>query len=287
MTVREPGDPADATPRGDRASSRAAPLSSLGGDLMPRFLRTWRWCLLGAALLGLATSAAYRWWGYIRVAAVRAGAIAPRTVTGVLAEYGARAERRFAPACRAADIPWPPPRLRLLAFKEERSLEVWAATASGPFVRLAATPVLGASGGPGPKRRAGDRQVPEGFYRLPILNPDSRYHLSVRVGYPNEEDVAHATVPRAQMGGDIYLHGGSASIGCLAVGDPAIEELFCLVALVPEPAREIWIAPVDFRLDPTYRPVDPDPWVAELYRRLADRLRECPAAPPGDDSARK
>src|SRR6185503_11948975 len=79
------------------------------------------------------------------------------------------------PLCEAIGVNWPPERLRLVAFKEEKILEVWAARESGPFRRVITYAVTAASGVAGPKRREGDLQVPEGKYRLTDLNPNSRF----------------------------------------------------------------------------------------------------------------
>lgn len=230
----------------------------------------------GAAAAFAALGIAGLLWKYpaaLRFAALRSGVAPQKTVEDRLAEYGARAEARFAPACRDAGLAWPPSRVRLLAFKRERRLEVWVAGRRGIYFRAAEYPILGASGGPGPKRRQGDRQVPEGFYEIDSLNPNSLYHLSAHVTYPNADDAAHAAVPPGEMGGDIMVHGGSGSVGCLAIGDDAIEEVFCLLARVPPGRREIWIAPVDFRRDAKWAAPGAEPWVAETYARLAGRLR--------------
>jgi murein L,D-transpeptidase YafK len=128
----------------------------------------------------------------------------------------------------------------------------------------------------GPKRREGDLQVPEGFYRLPELNPRSSYHLSIRVDYPNGDDIAHAAVARGDMGGDIYIHGSDVSIGCMALGDRAIEELFLMAAMVPEPSRRIIISPYDFRRSPRAPLPRSEGWVTELYRRIIAELRAFP-----------
>ncbi|NUN49716.1 MAG: hypothetical protein HUU15_12890 [Candidatus Brocadiae bacterium] len=227
--------------------------------------------LVGVGALGLG-GAAWKYPGAVRSLLQRARGVEPRTVEQVLDSCGQKAELRFAPACRAAGIDWPPARVRLLAFKRERRLEVWVAGPEGPFVPAAAYPVLGASGGPGPKRRDGDGQVPEGMYGLSELNPNSGFHLAVRVNYPNQEDFSHAVVAPAQMGSDVMVHGGDVSTGCLAIGDPAIEDVFCLLAHVPVSGRDIWIAPVDFRREPGWMPGKEDPWVLAMYRRLAERL---------------
>ncbi len=75
------------------------------------------------------------------------------------------------------------------------------------------------------------------------------------------------------MGGDIFIHGNSVTIGCLPIGDSNIEELFCLVAHADESQREILIAPLDFRKFPGFNPDGERQWVADLYRRMEKRLR--------------
>lgn len=202
---------------------------------------------------------------------------APRTVQSVLDSFGIVAARRYRSACTKAGITWPPARLHLLAFKRERKLEVWAAGPTGTFVRIGRHSILAANGGLGPKRIEGDGQVPEGFYDLAELNPNSSMHLSVRIAYPNAEDIANASVPRSQMGGDIYLHGDRLSIGCIAVGDRAIEELFPLVAMVPTGRRRIVIAPFDFRRHPGAAYPKEAAWVHRLYDRIKQHLKGFPA----------
>lgn len=190
-----------------------------------------------------------------------------RAVVKATELHGDRVRAHYEPRCLKAGLPWPPARLRLLAFKEERALEVWAAGPKGEFRKLESFPILGLSGGPGPKRREGDLQVPEGDYRLTTLNPDSKFHLSVRIDYPNDADIARSTIPVNGMGGDIYIHGGKVSIGCIAVGDSRIEEVFCLAAMIED--RRILIAPADLRR----RDVDSkDAAVQELYRGLETAL---------------
>jgi len=193
-----------------------------------------------------------------------------RSVASVVAEHRGRVEAKWAGTCRDGQFGWPPDRLFLLAFKDERTLEVWAAR-DERRVLLGRYPILGMSGGLGPKRRAGDLQVPEGYYRLSQLNANSGHHLSIRVDYPNPDDLAHAVVPWEQMGTDIYIHGGKASLGCLAMGDPAIEELFTLVSLVGVGQAELWISPVDFRRRAAAPPAT-EPWIADVYARLSRDL---------------
>lgn len=170
-----------------------------------------------------------------------------RTVADVVAVHGDRVAKRFRPALERAGHAWPPERLTLLAFKHEQRLEVWAGDADKPLVHVGDYAFTATSGTLGPKAKQGDQQIPEGVYELPVLNPMSSYHLSIRVDYPNEDDVARSVIPRSEMGGDIYVHGNAVTVGCIPIGDEAIEELFTLAALVPRARRGIVIAPVDLR----------------------------------------
>ncbi|RYF37241.1 MAG: hypothetical protein EOO38_26635, partial [Cytophagaceae bacterium] len=128
-------------------------------------------------------------------------------------------------------VQYPPRQVVLVFLKSEKTLSLFAAGAAGQPKAVKTYPVLAASGKPGPKLRDGDRQVPEGIYRIESLNPNSAYHLSLRLNYPNEDDLRYARLDRrTNLGGDIMIHGKRASIGCLAIGDESIEEIFTLAA---------------------------------------------------------
>lgn len=135
-------------------------------------------------------------------------------------------------------------RLRILVFKEEGAVEV-SAPGWGEARRYAMT---ARSGGVGPKLREGDGQIPEGFYRVESLNPNSLYHLSLRLDYPNAFDRARAKEDgRENLGGDIMIHGSDRSVGCVAIGDGPIEEVFCCAAAAGTGNVEVVIAPYDMR----------------------------------------
>jgi murein L,D-transpeptidase YafK len=125
----------------------------------------------------------------------------------------------------SAGVEYPPPELYLRAFKHERELEVWAGAAGKPLKKVKTYPFCAASGELGPKRQEGDLQVPEGFYTIDLFNPTSAYHLSIRVSYPNESD---RILGRRPLGGAIMVHGNCVSIGCIAIQDGPIEELYLM-----------------------------------------------------------
>jgi len=113
--------------------------------------------------------------------------------------------------------------------KTRAEVEVWARNQSGgPFELLHAYPLSATSGSLGPKRQAGDYQVPEGFYEIDRFNPKSNFHLSLGLNYPNAADRA---LGEPNPGGDIFIHGGAASIGCLPITDAGIEEVYLLAVM--------------------------------------------------------
>lgn len=188
---------------------------------------------------------------------------------------------RLKPAFAAAGLAYPPHEVAYVAFKDTRLLEVYARGALGePWRFVKAYPVLAASGQPGPKLREGDQQVPEGVYRAEYLNPNSRFHLSIRLNYPNGFDRRMARNDgRTQLGGDIMIHGSSVSIGCLAMGDEAAEDLFILAALVSRERTRIVVSPTDFRFAGREPPSGVPAWTQSLYQSLRSELSHYPRGP--------
>jgi hypothetical protein len=199
------------------------------------------------------------------------------TVEERLAQYGARARERLARHFAAASVRYPPSRLTLLALKQERSLELYARDAHGAQRFVHSYPVLAASGTLGPKLRMGDEQVPEGLYRVELLNPNSRFHLSLRLSYPNAFDRRMARADgRTHLGGDIMIHGNRVSIGCLAMGDVAAEDLFVMAADTGLQRIDVILAPLDLRSErPPAGPQLPS-WAPILYREIAAAMAELP-----------
>jgi len=123
-----------------------------------------------------------------------------------------------------AQLSYPPKRIFIRVFKHEEVLELWSADASGKMRKVFDYPICYASGKLGPKRKEGDEQVPEGIYYIDRFNPASNFFLSLGINYPNRSDRKFAH--RQRPGGDIFLHGNCVSIGCVAITDPLIKELY-------------------------------------------------------------
>ena len=111
------------------------------------------------------------------------------------------------------------------AYKKEAEFEIWKQKSDGQYALLKTYPMCRWSGQLGPKKREGDRQVPEGFYTIGPgqMNPNSNYYLSFNVGYPNAYDRAWD-----RDGGSIMVHGICSSAGCFSMTDPQIAEIYAI-----------------------------------------------------------
>jgi hypothetical protein len=228
--------------------------------------------LLALALL------AYAFKPYIRMA------VSPRekTIVQRLEQFGEAARARWRPFFTNTQVTYPPATVKLVALKDERLLQVYAANKSGTNQLIRSCPILAASGYPGPKLKEGDGQVPEGVYPIVSLNPNSICHVALRVGYPNEFDRAQAIKDgRTDLGGDIMIHGDSVSIGCLAMGDEVAEDLFVLAADTGLTNLAMIITPVDFRKGKAVPKAAKLPeWTDELYSKIKAQLADLPLAQP-------
>lgn len=198
------------------------------------------------------------------------------TVNERLSQHEAAVEQRLRPQFAAADLRFPAHELAYVAIKDARRLEVYGRMSPDqPWAFVTEYSILAASGGPGPKLREGDRQVPEGIYRAELLNPNSKFHLSIRLDYPNAFDRQMArTDGRSQLGGDIMIHGGASSIGCVAIGNDGAEDLFVLTALVGKEQVRIVVSPTDFR-EPTAHALSSEPpWIRQLYAQIRTELQQ-------------
>jgi murein L,D-transpeptidase YafK len=117
--------------------------------------------------------------------------------------------------------------IKLMAFKAEGVLELWAKSdKKQPYILLKEFDICAKSGRLGPKLKQGDGQVPEGNYFIDRFNPNSQYHLSLGISYPNNIDKKRSE--GLNPGGDIFIHGKCVTIGCLPMTDEIIEQIYLL-----------------------------------------------------------
>lgn len=132
-------------------------------------------------------------------------------------------------------------------FKREQLLELWVEGDSGTYILFRNYRICAVSGDLGPKLRQGDRQAPEGFYRVAArqLNPNSQYHLAFDLGFPNDYDQSNG-----RTGDFLMVHGDCVSIGCYAMGDAGIEEIYTMAAAALAGGQQAFdVHAFPFRLD--------------------------------------
>jgi murein L,D-transpeptidase YafK len=126
-------------------------------------------------------------------------------------------------------LKWPAKQMYIRSFKYDSQLEVWVRNSNTePYQLFKTYKVCALAGGMGPKRMEGDYQVPEGFYYINEFNPNSMYHLSLGINYPNASDKLLSD--SVKPGGEIYIHGSCLTVGCIPIQNPQIEELYILAA---------------------------------------------------------
>ena len=145
-------------------------------------------------------------------------------------------------------------------FKQESELEIWLKPDTETAYTLAEVfPICRWSGDLGPKLREGDGQSPEGFYRVRLgsLNPNSSYHLSFNLGFPNRYDRSHG-----RTGSYLMVHGACASIGCYAMTDSGIEKIYAAVENALENGQDaVSVHIFPFRMtDQAMTDLDNHPW---------------------------
>jgi len=167
-----------------------------------------------------------------------------------------------------------PSKVTLIALKDEKKLEVWGFK-EGIWRYIHTYDFTAFSGTLGPKLKEGDRQIPEGLYAIEYLNPNSSYHLSMKLNYPNAFDKSMAQAEkRVNLGSDIMIHGKDKTIGCIPIGDPNIEELYLLVEKVGIKNVQVIVSPVDFRTRKVeLNQASEHKWIETLYKDISLSLK--------------
>jgi murein L,D-transpeptidase YafK len=152
---------------------------------------------------------------------------------------------------QAFDEKWPELRARLQSmdihpdsfdlfirgFKFEEDVEIWVKHQdSSVYQHMLSYKFCSNVGALGPKRKQGDLQIPEGLYTLSKFNPESNFHLPLKINYPNLSDSLMGYSP--QLGGLIFIHGGCSTIGCIPITDNKIKELYVLAVKARQNGQE-------------------------------------------------
>lgn len=170
------------------------------------------------------------------------------------------------------NLDYPPKHISLICIKDQKIIQMWSSTNEN-WIHVKNYKILGCSGNSGPKLLEGDLQVPEGIYYIEKLIPNGSNHLSLLLNYPNDFDRKMAILDkRSNIGGNIMIHGGEISYGCLAIGDAASEELYILANDTKIENIKIIIVPSDLRVNKLSVKSSNILWINELYNMLKENL---------------
>lgn len=177
-------------------------------------------------------------------------------------------------------------RAHIRIFKQEKRLELWLQRRDGRFALFRGYDICRFSGGLGPKLREGDRQSPEGFYRVSKsqLNPNSRHHLSFNLGFPNAYDRQ-----LGRTGSALMVHGGCTSIGCYAITDEKVDEVYAVVEAALEAGQDaVDVHAFPFRMTEAALARESDNLWLPYWRNLKQGfdLFEATATPPAVSACR-
>ncbi|HEX7756618.1 MAG TPA: L,D-transpeptidase family protein, partial [Niabella sp.] len=171
-------------------------------------------------------------------------------------------------------LDWPARYVYIRAFKYDSQLEVWVKnTVKEEYKLLKIYKICALAGSLGPKRFEGDYQVPEGFYYINEFNPNSNYYLSLGLNYPNPSDKILSD--QAKPGGDIFIHGGCATVGCIPIRNDQIDELYIIAASAKSAGLDyipVHIFPINYSVQRSYeflkKAMDTDPSYKALNVKL-------------------
>ena len=174
----------------------------------------------------------------------------------------------------AKGLKWPAKYIYIRSFKYDSQLEVWVKNSTSESFQLFKTfKICAMAGSLGPKRMSGDYQVPEGFYYINEFKPNSTYHLSLGLNYPNSSDrmLSDSLYP----GGDIYIHGSCVTEGCIPITNDQIEDLYVITSYARAMGQDyipVHIFPVQFNNPRSVSYLERFLKIYRNYKPLTDNL---------------
>jgi len=176
----------------------------------------------------------------------------------------------------AMHLTWPIKQMYVRSFKYDSQLEVWVRGEKNEAFKLFKTyNICALSGALGPKRIEGDFQVPEGFYYINEFKPNSAYHMSLGLNYPNASDLVLSD--SAKPGTDIYIHGSCVTVGCIPIQDAQIEEVYFLASYAHEHGQDfipVHIFPIRFNVEKSKEFFAKTSKDDKEYQKFSGRLKE-------------
>lgn len=191
-------------------------------------------------------------------------------------ESSAKKEAYLQSLFQVKGLKWPARYMYIRSFKYDSQMEVWVKnTLNEPYKLFKIYKVCALVGTLGPKRFEGDYQVPEGFYNINEFNPNSNYYLSLGLNYPNASD--RILADPVKPGGDIYIHGGCATVGCIPIQNEQIDELYLLCANAKSAGLDfipVHIFPIKYDVKKSYEYLGKITKDNSTLKKFSDRLEQ-------------
>jgi len=194
------------------------------------------------------------------------------TVTQAMARFGATGRAELKDKFKIAGEKYPPAKISLIGLKQERLLCLFAGDKKQKLI--AKFPLSTFSGKLGPKLKEGDLQIPEGVYKITGLR--ASFRLSLCVDYPNDFDKRQAMADhRTNLGGDILIHNGTKSTGCLVLSMDDMAQIFTAAHDIGCKNLALIIAPCNLTSTKPEMDMSKQPkWLAGLYKKLGQQLNQ-------------
>ena len=196
--------------------------------------------------------------------------------SGKMSDIYNRMEDSLKKQFESKKLNWPPQAMYIRSFKYDRLFEIWVKnTSKEPYKLFKTYKICMQSGTMGPKRMEGDYQVPEGFYYINEFNPNSNYHLSLGLNYPNASD--RILSDSVRPGSEIYIHGNCASVGCIPITDVPIEEVYIIASHVKANGQDfipVHVFPVKYNVKKSMEYLEAAEKQNASLQVFASRLKE-------------
>jgi murein L,D-transpeptidase YafK len=200
-----------------------------------------------------------------------------KLVDDQVAKLGPTAHRRLSAIFRSKSLEYPPDKLALVALINPKQIQIYVANGGRPYKFVHSYNIEAPNTDNDPKSKFSDSRDIAGIYHVTSLEPSRRWHLGLKIAYPNKFDLSHAKGMKSEPGELLLIHGAKPVASSLMVADQDSEDLFILAYDTKDRDIPVVVSPIDLRVTALPAPTAHDPpWLPELYAKIKTALSEYP-----------